>query len=130
MRRADLVQAFRHDAHGHFGFVTFAAQMRQIDVSQISGHDFDGGLGGSLVGKMSVASQNPLLQTPGAPRFLKQFNVMVGFQNQHLRGAHPLNHQPGHVAEIRDKPEIPRASPQQITNGILRIVRNRKRFDG
>ncbi len=109
---ADLVEAFGHDARGNFRAVAFAAQMRQIKMGEPGGHDFGGSFGGGLVGEMAMASENPLLQSPGAAGILKQFDIVVGFEHQDIGEPNTFEHEFGHVTQIGDEPHISRAGPE------------------
>ena len=64
MRCADVMELFGHDIVRKFGPVAFAAQMREVEMLQVGGHDLRGGLGGGGVGKMAVASEDALFQRP------------------------------------------------------------------
>ena len=61
---ADLVKLLGHDVLREFGFIAFAAQVREVKVAQPVGHDMRGGLGGGEVGEMAVASEDALLEAP------------------------------------------------------------------
>jgi hypothetical protein len=79
---------------------------------------------------MPVPAKNALLKAPRPVRtFLQHFYVVVGFENEHMSGAHPLEYQFGGVAEIGQKPDIPLSGAEQKTNGILRVVGNAERID-
>ena len=54
---------------------------------------------------------------------------MVRFQHERVRGADAINDQFGDVPEIRGEADIRPVCPEQVTNRILRIMRNGERLD-
>ena len=46
MRRADLMELLGHDVLCELGLVALAAQVREVKMFQVGGHDLRGGLGG------------------------------------------------------------------------------------
>ena len=131
MRGADVMELLGHDVFGQFGLVAFAAQMREIKVAQFGGHDERGGFGGGDIGKMAVTTKNPLLQTPRTARaILQHFHVMIGFEDEHVRGADAVEHHFRRVAEIGGETDVAARGAQEKSDRILRVVRNGKCFDG
>ena len=130
MRCADVMELLGHDVLREFGLVAFAAQVRKIKMLQVGGHDLRGGFGGGGVGKMAVASEDALFQRPRPARtFLQHFHVVIGFEDEHVRGANAFEHELGNVAEVGDKADIAARRPQKISDGVLRVVRNGKSLD-
>lgn len=130
MHRADVMELFGHDVLREFGLVAFAAQVGEVKVAQVGGHDLRGGFGGGFVGQMAVAAEDALLEAPRAARtILQHLHVMVGFEDEDVRGADAVEHQLGDVAEVGGKTEIAGGGAQQKSDRILRVVRNGKRFD-
>src|ERR1039458_4924617 len=85
---ADFLEAVGHDAVGEFGLVALAAQVREVKLAQLGGHDLRGGFGGGFVGQMAVAAENALLEAPRAARtILQHLHVMIGFEHEDVRGA-------------------------------------------
>jgi len=75
---ADLVETFVHDVMRQFGFVTFAAEVREVKMAQAGGHDFHGGFGGGFVRKMAVTAKNALLEAPWPARtILQHLHVVI-----------------------------------------------------
>ena len=127
MRRADVMELFSHDVLREFRTIAFAAQVREVKMLQIGGHDLRGGFGGGGVGKMAVASEDALLERPRAARtILQHLHVVVGFEHEHVCGADAVEHKPGDVAEVGDKADVAAHRPQKISNGVLRVVWNGK----
>ena len=99
MGRADVMELFGHDVLREFGLVAFAAQVGEIKLLQVGGHDLGDGFGGGGVGKVAVASEDALFQSPGPARaFLQHLHVVVGFEDEHIRHADAFKHQLGDVA--------------------------------
>ena len=97
----DVMELFGHDVLREFGLVAFAAQMREVKLLQIGGHDLRGRLGGGGVGEMTVPSKDTLFQRPGsALTFLQHFHIVVGFQNNYPASFKLVFHQPGCYPQI------------------------------
>ena len=130
MGGADVMKLFGHDMLREFGFVAFLAQVGEVEVPQSGGHDLRGGFGGGQIREMAVASENPLFEAPRTTRtFLQHLHVVIGFKNQHVRGADAFQYQLGRVAKISGESNIAARRPQQKSNRVLRIMRNLKRFN-
>ena len=54
---------------------------------------------------------------------------MIGFEDEHVRGADAFEHQPGRVAEVGGETNVAARRPQEKPDGILRIVGNLKSFN-
>jgi len=107
MRGAYFLHLPGHHRKREIRAVAFAAQMSEIQVAQFRAHYLFSRLSSGFVGKMSMPAQDALLQTPRPMwTILKHFNVVIGFQNQHVRGANPLQNQLGRMAQIRKKTNI------------------------
>ena len=66
--RSDLLQAVVDDAMRQLGAIALAAQMAEIQMAQVGGHDLLGGIRGGFVREMAVPAQNALLEAPGTAR--------------------------------------------------------------
>jgi len=129
MIRADFLEAFRHDSLGQLRVIAFAAQVGQVKMTEVSGHYFLRGIGGSFIGEMSMATENALLETPrtvGA--ILQHFDVVIGFQHEDIGGADAIEDLACRVSEIREKADVNIWCSQQEAHGIRRVVRNVERF--
>ena len=127
MSGADVVELLGHDVMREFGFVAFAAEMGEVKMAQFGGHDLRGGFGGGFVGKMAVTTENALLETPRPARtILEHFHVVIGFKDEHVRRTNTLEDQFRHVAEVGGKTDVAGGRAQQITDGVLSVVRNGK----
>jgi hypothetical protein len=125
---ADLLELFTHHPSGEFGLVAFTAQVGEVEVFQFGGHDLRGGFGGGLVREMAVASENALLQAPRAvDTILQQLHIMIGFEDEDVRGARALNDQFRHVTEVGDETDVAGGGVQQKADGVLGVVRDGER---
>ena len=61
VRGTELVELLGHEVFGELGFITFAAQVCEVKLSQVGGDDLRDGLGGGDVGNMPVTAENALL---------------------------------------------------------------------
>ena len=130
MRRADVMELLGHDVLREFGFVAFAAQVGKVKVAQSGGHDLRGGFGGGDVREMAVAAEDALLERPRAARaILQHLHVVVGFEDEDVRGADAVKHEPGGVAEVGGEADVAARGAQQKSDRILGVVRDGKGFD-
>ncbi len=116
-----------HDIVREFRAIAFTAQMGEIKVAKVCGHDLSRGLGGGFVGEMAMSAEDALLQAPGtAWAFLQHLHIVIGLQHQHVRGAGAFNHQLRHVPEISDESDVNGRGVNEKSNGVLRVVWNGK----
>ncbi len=94
-------------------------------MAQFGRDNLPGDFSGGVVGKMAVPAEDALLD---APRpfgvVLQQLEVMVGFEQQHVRGAHAFDHQFGGVAEVGQETDVAAADAQKKPDRIASIVRD------
>ena len=122
---ADVVELFSHDIMGEFGAVAFPAQVGEVKVAQVGGHDLRDGLGGSFVREMAMAAKDALFEAPRTARaILQHLHIVVRFEDKDVRSARALNHQLGHVAEIGDEPEVTGGGVEQKTDRVLGVMRD------
>jgi hypothetical protein len=130
VRGAEFLKTLIDDALGKLGFVALAAEVTEIKMAQVSGHDLFGAIGGGFVGEMAVATENALFEAPGTTHtVLQHFHIVIGFQDEDVGGADALDNQLGDVAEISEKTNVGGLRAQEITDRVLRVVWNGKRFD-
>ena len=130
MRCADVMELLGHDVLREFGLVAFAAQVREVKLLQPGGHDLRDGLGGGGVGDMPVPAEDALLERPRAARtILQHLHVVVGFEDEHVRGADAFEHELGDVAEVGGKSDVAGGGAEDVADGVLRVVRNGKSLD-
>ncbi len=131
MGGADVVKLLGHDFLGEFGFIAFAAEVGEVEVAQVGGHDLGSSLGGGDVGKMAVAAENALFETPGATgTILEHLHIVIGFEHKDIGGTEAVENHLGHVAEVGGEADVAGGSADEIADGILGIVRDGKGFDG
>jgi len=122
---ADVVELFGHDVVREFGAIAFPAQVGEIKMAQVGGHDLSDCFSGGFIREMAMAAQNALLQRPGTVRtFLQHLYVVIGFKDEDVRGARAFNHQLGHVPEIGDEPEIAGGGVEQKSDRVLGVMRD------
>ena len=131
MRGADLLQAVLHYFERQVRFVAIAAQVAQVKVPQIVGHDVGSAIGGRLVREMTVPTQDSLLKTPRAMwAFLQHPDVMIGFKHEHVCRASSLAYKSSDMAKVGGDTNISTAGAKHEADGILGIMRHGKGFDG
>ena len=130
MRRADVMELLGHDVLREFGLVAFAAQVGEVKVAQSGGHDLRGSFGGGHVREMAMAAEDALLERPRAARtILKHLHVVIGFEDEDVRGADAVEHELGGVAKVGGEADVAARGEQKKPDGVLRVVRNGKGFD-
>ncbi len=128
MRRADVMELLGHDVLREFGLVAFTAQVGEVKVFQFGGHDLRNRFSGGFVREMAMATKDTLFQTPRPARtILQHLHVMIGFEDEGVRGARALDDEPGHVAEVGDETDVARGGVKQKANGVLGVVRDGER---
>jgi hypothetical protein len=130
MAGTDLLEAFGDGGVGELGAVTVAAEVSEVDVAEVSGNDFRGGIGGGMVAEVAVSTEDTLFGGPGAAGiFLEEFEVVVGFQDEDVGGANALDDEFGGVAEVSEEADIPGGGTEQEPDGVLGVVRNGEGID-
>jgi len=120
-----LFQGVADGKTSQIGTMAVAAEMAQIELPQLGRDQLFGHLGGCFVGKMAVAAEDALLDAPGAfGVVLQQFEVMVGFEQQHVRGAHAFDDEFGRVAEVGQEADVAVAGAEQKPDRVAGIVRD------
>ena len=129
MPRAERAQFFLDDAQGEFGAVALAAQVAEVEMTQVSREDFLEGGGGVLVGEMTVPAEDSLLEAPGPMRtFLKHLHIVIRLEHEDICGAGALDHELGDMAQVGDETQVSRRGMKQEADGVLGIVRDGERF--
>ena len=125
---ADLLEPVTHYPVGEFRFVAFTAEVGEIKMVQVGGHDLRDGFSSGLIREMAVTAEDALLQAPGAAdTILQHFHVMIGFEHENIGGTDPLDDQFCHMAEVGDEANVAGGGVKQETDGILGIVRDGER---
>ena len=125
MVRADFLKAAAHDPMGQFRAIALAAQVAEIQMPQLCGHDLFGGSGSVFVGQVAVAAQDALFKTPrSAHAILQHLYVVIGFEHERIGWADAFNDKPGHVTEVGDESDVRAVGAEQKAHGVLRVVRD------
>ena len=99
-------------------------------MAKFTGHDLFGSLGGRFIGEMAVAAKDALFEAPRPMwAILKQFDIMIGFENQDIGGTNSFKHQPRGMSKIGQEPDIALASSEQEPNRVLRVMWHTKGFN-
>ena len=102
MISADLPEPLADRGMGELGPVTIAAQVPEIQMPQFIRDDLLSDFGGSDVGEMAVPAEDALFDGPRSSGvFLQQFQIVVCFQHQDVRGTDPLDNQFRRMAQVR-----------------------------
>ena len=127
---AEVVELLGHDVLGELGLVAFAAEVREVELAEVGGDDLGDGFGGGDVGDVTVTAEDALLESPGTARtVLEHLHVVVGFEDEDVRGADALEHQLRDMAEVGGKADGAGGGAQDKTHRVLSVVRDGKSFD-
>jgi len=117
-------------AEGEVRRVTIAREMTQDRPAQAVLDQARENLGGGGIREMAVARHDPLLDGPGTAAVrLKEFLVVIGFDNDGPGIAKPLVDQLGGESKISAEPEAGAPMMQDEANRIGGIMRYRKSLD-
>ena len=113
VRRADSLETLRHNLSSQVRAIALATKMPEVQVAKISGDQLFDGVGGSLIGQVTMASENSLLQTPRAMRaILDHFDVMVGFEDQDVCLPDTIQDHSIDVAKVGKEANVSTDAPQ------------------
>lgn len=119
------------DGLGEGWAITIAAEVAEVEVTQLGGHDFRGELSGGVVGQVAVAAKNALLGGPGALGVvLEHFDVVIRFEDEDVGLADAFDDEPGGVTEIGKETDIAGVGAEEESNGIVSVVRDAEGIDG
>src|SRR5258706_2139608 len=105
---ADLLQALEHDPVRELGPVALAAEMPEVKMSKFCGHEGFGSIGCRFVGEVSVTAEDSLLEAPWPVRtILQHFDVVIRFQQQHIRRAYAVENHAVDMTEIGQDADVP-----------------------
>ncbi len=125
---ADLVEARSHHGVGEFGKIALATEVAEVEVAQIGGHDFLGGVGGIAIREMAVAAGDALLEAPRAAGFLEHFEVVIGLEEEDIGGADAFERELGGVAEVGEEADFALGRVQEVADRVGGIVRDAERI--
>lgn len=127
----DAAEGFADDGLGEGRAIAVAAEVAEVEVTQLGGHDFCGDLRGCVVGKVAVPAEDALLGGPGtAGVVLEHFHVVIRFEDEDVGGADAFDNEAGGVAEIGEEANIPGGRAQEEADGIVGIMRDAEGIDG
>src|SRR5438093_11139872 len=79
---------------------------------------------------MTVPAQDTLLDAPRTMRIvLQQLEVVVGLEQQDVRGAYTLNDQFGRIAKVGQEADPARVSVNQEPHGIVCVMGHAEGFN-
>jgi hypothetical protein len=127
---AHFLQALAHYLKGELGAVAFATYVAQVEMAEVPGHNLFGDVGGGFIREVTVAAKDALFKAPGPVRaILQQFDIVIGFENQHISATNSFDRQPGGVAEVGEETDVSMNGFEQKPDRILRVVGNAESFD-
>jgi hypothetical protein len=89
-----------------------------------------GNVGGGIVAEMAMPAEDALLEAPGSANVvLEELEIVVGFEEQHVSGSDSLERKFCGATEICEKPDVDEGCSDQEPHGVLRVVRDRERFN-
>lgn len=123
--RPDRVQTGSDGPPGQLRTIAVAAEMAEIDASQIPFGQLDRHLRRGFVRQVAVTAQDPLLRTPGTPGILlEQPQVVIGLQDQPAGGPDAFQDESRHVPQVGKETQFPCRGCEDETHGIHGIVGN------
>ena len=131
MRSPDGIETILNNGAGQFGFVAVPAQMPEVNMLKIGGNKFGKHGSGGFVAEVPMATHDPLFDAPGAADIvLKQFHVVVRFEDQDIGSANTFHDELGCVTEISKETDATSIRAKHEANGIVGVMRDGKSFDG
>ena len=128
---ADTLERLPDDGLGEVGSVAVAAEVAEVKVPKVGGHDCGGEFSGSLVGEVAVPAEDALFGGPRASGVVLQHrHVVIGFEYKGMGGAHSFDDEAGGMAEVGEETDVPRRSAQEEANGIVGVVWHAEGVDG
>lgn len=128
---ADVLEALADGAMGQFRPIAVAAQVSQVDVAQVRGHDLLGHGGGGLIGEVAMTAEDALFHTPGpASVILQEFEVVIGLEHEDPGRPDSLDDKFGGMPEIGEKPDVPGGRVDEKADRVISVVGYRKGVDG
>jgi hypothetical protein len=126
---AAFLERIAHGSERELRRIAISAKVAEHDAIDFSRQQFFDHARRRVIGKMSVARLDPLLDRPGPMRVLLQkFFVVISFDDQRVHLAQSLDDHLGRVAEVGHEAETARASIKRESDRIDGIVRNGKRL--
>ena len=127
--RVDFLKPFADDPVREFRAIAVAAEVAEIQVTQLSRHNLFGGIGGTVVGEVSVAAEDALLEAPRAAGvFLQEFYIVIGFQQENIGSADAFDDQSGGVTKVGEETDVAGRGVEQESDGIGGVMRHGERI--
>jgi hypothetical protein len=82
----------------------------------------------SIIGEMADAAHHPLLDAPRIRAAAQQFEIVIGFDHQHVASAQVVANAVGHVSEIGADADLDAVTAKREADGIDSVVRNGERL--
>jgi hypothetical protein len=111
---------------GQVGVVVLFGEVRKHEVTRLPIEDFRIGeeFGHNSIGKVPCAAHHALLDVPGIRANLEHLEIVIRFENQHIRFAEVVLYQLRHVSKIGDDGDLATIRPKRVAHRIGRVVRN------
>jgi hypothetical protein len=99
--------------------------MPEIQVAELVRKDLLGGFRCGFVGEMSMATQDPLFETPWAAKVvLQHLDIVVCLQQENMSLTRALNNKFCGVTQVREETDVAIPRPDEKPNRILSVVRD------
>ena len=112
----------------HVGIIVFLGNVREDQIAGAPVETFRVSkvFADCMIGEMTGARENALLDYPGIRTDLQHFQIVIGFQHQAIGFAQMNFHQLGHVAEIGNDGHFGAVRTEGEADRVGSIVRNRE----
>src|SRR5262245_40318235 len=98
-------------------------------MAQLGGNDLLRGIGGSLIGKMPMSTQDALFDAPGTARIvLQHFHVVVRFEHEGVCRLDALDYKARSITEISKKSNPRTINSNKKPHRIIGVMRHAKRI--
>ena len=115
---------------GQSGLIAVAAEVGAINVAQAVMKNALHEIGGTLVGEVAVLAEDSLLEAGRAAGVVaQQFQVVIGFEQEHLGMADAVGGEAGAVAEVGEPANLRGGGVQHEADGVDGVVRHGKGLD-
>src|SRR5271169_1432718 len=82
----------------------------------------------SIIGEMADAAHHALLDAPRIRAAAQQFEIVIGFDHQHMASAQVMTNAVGHVSEIGANADLDAVAAKREADGIDSVVRDGERL--
>jgi hypothetical protein len=125
------VQRFFGGEAREIGVVIFLGKMREDEVARAGVEAFGVGeiFADGVIGKMTGAAENALLDDPGIGADFEHVEVVIGFEDQAISIAKMDFDEFGHVAEVGDDGQFCAVGAEGESDRVCGVVRNGEGVD-